>query len=231
MAADKKLDSRLLSALPYLTVGGVVADIGTDHAYLPIEILKRGIAKRAIACDINLGPIESAKRNIAEAGMADRIDTLQTDGLRGVEVYSPTDVVIFGMGGELIVKILFEAPWIKKQGVGLILQPMSHAEILRGWLLENGFSIEGETLTFEDQYYQTIHAVYTGIVAEYTEEELFFGRHILNGNSPYLAEFLERKANGLSKIIAGKQKGNADADREKRLLDAIQRRLKEGVQG
>lgn len=230
MAAEKKLDSRLLSALPYLTVGGVVADIGTDHAYLPIEILKRGIARRAVACDINFGPIESAKRNIAEAGMTDRIDTLQTDGLHGVEAYSPTDAVIFGMGGELIVKILSEAAWIKERRVGLILQPMSRAEILRRWLLENGFSIQGETLSFEDQYYQTIHAVYTGEVAEYTEEELFYGRHILNGKSPYLVEFLGRKAKALSGIIEGKQKGNADATQEKRLLEAIQRRLRERMQ-
>ena len=227
MSAERKLDSRLLSALPYLTKGGVVADIGTDHAYLPIEMIKRGLVCRAVACDINLGPIESAKRNVALAGLTDRIDTVQTDGLHGVEVYSPTDVVIFGMGGELIVKILSEAPWIKERGVGLILQPMSHAELLRGWLLENGFSIEGETLTFEDQYYQTVHAVYKGEVAEYTEEELFLGRHILSGNSPYLTDFLKKCADRYSKIIEGKQKGNADAAQEKRLLDAIQRRLTE----
>ena len=230
MATEKKLDSRLLSALPYITVGGVVADIGTDHAYLPIEILKRGIAKRAIACDINLGPIESAKRNIAEAGMTDWIDTLQTDGLHGVEAYFPTDVVIFGMGGELIVKILSEAAWIKERCVGLVLQPMSHAEILRAWLCKNGFTIQGETLTFEDQYYQTVHAVYTGCVEDYTEEELFFGKYIINGDSPYLTSFLNRKIGSLSKIIEGKQKGNADATQEKRLLESIQRRLRERMQ-
>ena len=227
MPTEKKLDSRLLSALPYLTVGGVVADIGTDHAYLPIEILKREISKRAVACDVNLGPIESAKRNIAAAGLTDRIDILQTDGLHGVRNYNPTDVVIFGMGGELTVKILSEAEWIKREGISLILQPMSHAEILRGWLLKNGFSIQGEALTFEDQYYQTIHAVYTGKTDSYTEEELYYGKHILDGNSPYLTDFLKRKAQGLSKIIEGKEKGNADTSLEKRLLDAITRRLRE----
>ena len=230
MSAEKKLDGRLLSALPYLTQGGTVADIGTDHAYLPIEILRRGIACRAVACDVNPGPIESAKRNITDAGMSDRIDTLLTDGLHGVEAFHPTDVVIFGMGGELIVKILSEAPWIKNGGIGLILQPMSHAEILRGWLLENGFSIKGETLSFEDQYYQTVYAVFTGCAEDYSEEELFFGKLILNGNSPYLFDFLKRKADRLSKIIEGKCKGDADATQEKRLLEAIQRRLREREQ-
>ncbi len=227
MPTEKKPDSRLMSALPYLSKGGIVADIGTDHAYLPIEIIKRDLARRAVACDVHKGPIESAKRNIAAAGLSDRIDTLQTDGLHGVEQYEPTDVVIFGMGGELTVRILSEAPWLKGSSVNLILQPMSRVEILRRWLLENGFSIRGETLTFEDQYYQTLHAVYGGDRESYTEEELFFGRYILNGDSPFLEGYLKRKADSLTSVIAGKQKGNADAALEKRLLDAVARRLRE----
>jgi len=89
LATEKKLGARLQSACAYLTAGGTVADIGTDHAYLPIEIIKRGLSQRAIACDINRGPIESAARNIEAAGLSDRIDTMQTDGLHGVETYRP----------------------------------------------------------------------------------------------------------------------------------------------
>ena len=143
MSTEKKLGARLQSACAYLSAGGTVADIGTDHAYLPIEIIKKGLSQRAVACDINRGPIESARRNIEAAGLSDRIDTMQTDGLHGVEGFHPTDILIFGMGGELIAKILSEAPWVKDEGIGLILQPMSHAEILRRWLSENGFSILG----------------------------------------------------------------------------------------
>ena len=227
MSTEKSLDSRLMSALPYLSKDGIVADIGTDHAYLPIEILKKGLARRAVACDINKGPIESARRNIAAAGLSDRIDTLQTDGLHGVEQYHPTDVMIFGMGGELMVRILSEAPWLKDPSVNLILQPMSHGEILRGWLLENGFSIQGETLTFVDQYYQTVHAVFGGEWEPYTEEELFFGRHILGGDSPFLVDFLKRKVRTLTSVIEGKRKGNADAALEMRLLNALEGRLRE----
>lgn len=224
---EKQLDSRLLSALPYLTPGGVVADIGTDHAYLPIEIIKRGLAQRAVACDINLGPIESARRNIFAAGFSDRIDTLQTDGLHGVETYRPTDVLIFGMGGELIVKILSEASWIQNEGVGLILQPMSHSEILRKWLLKNGFSILGETLTQEEQYYQTIYARFGGTFEEYAEEELYFGKKTLEGDSPLLKDFLEHKEKALLRILEGKRKGSADATLEERLLRAIALCLRE----
>ena len=92
MPNTKNPDARLLSALPYLTPGGTVADIGTDHAYLPIELCRRGICRRAVACDINRGPLESARANIAAAGFSDRIDTLLTDGLHGVEQWHPHSV-------------------------------------------------------------------------------------------------------------------------------------------
>ena len=222
---EKRLDSRLLSALPYLTVGGVVADIGTDHAYLPIEIIKRDLAQRVVACDINLGPIESARRNIAAAGFSDRIDTMKTDGLHGVETYHPTDVLIFGMGGELIVKILSEASWVMGNGISLILQPMSHPEILRKWLLENGFSILGESLTFEEQYYQTIHAKFCGNTETYTEDELYFGKMISECTPALLEGFLKQKARALTRVVDGKRRGNADTSLEERLLRAIEERL------
>ncbi len=225
MSTEKKLGARLQSACAYLTTGGTVADIGTDHAYLPIEIIKKGLSQRAIACDINRGPIESARRNIDAAGLSDRIETMQTDGLHGVERFHPTDILIFGMGGELIARILSEAPWVKNKEIGLILQPMSHAEILRRWLMENGFSILGETLTWEDQYYQTIHARYSGEPYALTEEELFFGREILAGNSPLLEGYLKGRAKTLNTVIAGKKKGNADVELETRLIRTIEARL------
>ena len=229
MSTEKKLGARLQSALPYLRAGGTVADIGTDHAYLPIEIIKKGLCERAVACDINRGPIESARRNIDAAGLSDRIDTMQTDGLHGVEKFHPTDILVFGMGGELIAKILSEAPWVKDGEIGLILQPMSHAEILRGWLVDNGFSIHGETLTYEDQYYQTIYARFGGEMQPLSEEELFFGKEILGSGSPLLEGYLTRRAKTLSAVIKGKKKGNADVALEMRLLDAIRARLtKEG---
>ena len=225
MSTEKKLGARLQSACAYLSAGGTVADIGTDHAYLPIEIIKKGLSQRAIACDINLGPIESARRNIEAAGLSDRIDTMQTDGLHGVECFHPTDILIFGMGGELIAKILSEAPWVKDEEIGLILQPMSHAEILRRWLSENGFAILGETLTYEDQYYQTIHARFNGETYVLTEEEAFFGAKILESESPLVVGYLNKRAETLRSVIAGKTKGNADVSLETRLLDAIKARL------
>ena len=213
------------SALPFLTAGGVVADIGTDHAYLPIHIIRHGLSRRAVACDINRGPIEAARRNIKAAGLSDRIDTLQTDGLHGVEQFHPNDILIFGMGGELIVRILSEAPWVKDPNVGLILQPMTKAEAVRAWLLDNGFSIEGETLSYVDQYYQTIHARYGGERVEHTPAELMLGKKILESGSSLLKGYIERKAEVLVTVIDGKKKGNADTSFEEQLLAELQELL------
>jgi tRNA (adenine22-N1)-methyltransferase len=218
--------ARLLSALPYLTKGGAVIDVGTDHAYLPIYLVGQNISSRALACDINRGPIESAERNIAAAGLSNQIDTLCTDGLHGTEDFHPDNVMIFGMGGELIIRILSEAPWVKDSHIGLVLQPMTRAHLLRRWLLENGFAIVGETITHEDRYYQTISARYCGKNEEYTEEELLLGRLNIENNAPNLRGFIEHEIGVWEAIRRGKsQSANADTRDEDRTLQFLSERL------
>ena len=219
--------ARLCSALPYLTKGGAIIDVGTDHAYLPIYLVAEGISSRALACDINQGPIESARKNIAAAKFQNQIDTLCTDGLHGAEHFHPDDVLIFGMGGELIMRILSEAPWVKDERIGLVLQPMTRAQTLRRWLLENGFAIVGETITHEDKrYYQTVAARYCGKVEEYTEEELLLGRLNIQNNAPNLGGCIEHEIGVWAAIRRGKaQAANADTRDEDRTLQFLSERL------
>ena len=164
-----KLTPRLMTAVPYVRGGRLVADIGTDHAYLPIYLCEQrkltpvtagnGEILCAVAADINKGPVERADEHIVAARLTKYIRTVQTDGLRGLDVYDPADIVIFGMGGELIASILAAAPWIRDPGKRLILQPMTHAEKLREYLLSAGYAIVGETLSREgERIYQTICA-------------------------------------------------------------------------
>ena len=164
-----KLTPRLLTAVPYIRGGRLVADIGTDHAYLPIYLCEQrklspvatpnGETLCAIAADINKGPVERADEHIAAARLTRYIKTVRTDGLTGLDTYDPSDIIIFGMGGELIASILADAPWVNTTGKRLILQPMTHAEKLREYLLSAGFAIVGETLSREgDRIYQTICA-------------------------------------------------------------------------
>ena len=226
MQAIPTPSERLCSALPYLTQGGAVIDVGTDHAYLPIYLVGQNISSRALACDINRGPIESAQRNIAAAGLEDKIDTLCTDGLHGAEHFHPDDIMIFGMGGELIMRILSEAPWVKDANIGLVLQPMTRAHLLRRWLLENGFTIVGETITHEDRYYQTIAARYCGKNEEYTEEELLLGRWNIQNNAPPLAGFVEHEIGVWEAILRGKARAvDADTRDEERVLKFLKARL------
>ncbi len=222
MSTEKTLGPRLLSAIPYIERGATVADIGTDHAYLPIELIRRGLAEKCVACDINQGPIERAREHIRAAGMEDRIATKKTDGLQGVEDYHPTHILIFGMGGELIARILEAAPWIKDPAIHLILQPMTKAEALRGWLAREGFSITGETLTYEEQYYQTIAAHYTGASEDYTEVELLVGKWSLWRTSPHGIGFLDRKIQVLFTVVEGKKKGGEEtATEEARIRELL----------
>ena len=225
MSAIKTPDSRLLSAIPYLREGGVVADIGTDHAYLPIELCRREICRRAVACDINEGPINAARANIRAAGLSDRIDTLCTDGLHGVEPYAPDDILIFGMGGELIVRILHEAPWVRDGQIGLILQPMSRAEVLRRYLWENGFTVLGETLSRADRLYQTVYARYTGNAETFDETELLVGRDEFLLASPLAGDYLRQKIAVLENVAAGKRAGGADTAYEDRLIASLRNKL------
>ena len=166
-----KLSPRLMCAVPYVRPRHLLADIGTDHAYLPIYLCQAGIITPvtaangevicAVASDINKGPVERANLHIATQGMTSKIRTVCTPGLQGIHIYAPQDIIIFGMGGELILSILQEAEWIQKEGTRLILQPMTHPEKLRAGLADLGFAITGESLCEEGpRIYQIICADY-----------------------------------------------------------------------
>lgn len=224
MKQEKHLGERLCSAIPFLQTGEIVADIGTDHAYLPILLVKEKIACQAVACDIGKGPIERAREHIRLAGMEEKIETLQTDGLHGVERYSPTAILIFGMGGELIVKILSEAAWVRDPKIKLILQPMSHAEILRAWLRDHGFRITGESVTKEKHFYQTICATFCGFGEDYTEAELLVGKADRQTNPELYRALIAQRIRLLDQIRREKQKsGCADTTRESELANALRK--------
>ena len=217
---QSKLDERLMSAVPYLTRGGRIADVGTDHAYLPIYLLERGISSFAVASDLRKGPLERARQNVEAAGLAERIELVLCDGLSKIEPYAPDDILLFGMGGELIVSILAAAPWVQNGSIGLVLQPMSHPEILRSYLLEQGFAILGESLSFADRIYQTIYARYGEDTkpTPYTKVELLVGRHNLAGSSPLLRPLLLREIDILGRVIAGKRRSSDPDTREEETL-------------
>ena len=123
--------------------GGRLADIGTDHGYLPVWLLQEGRIPSAIASDVGAEPLEHARRT-AEEYETQGLDFRLCDGLSGIEPEETDTVVIAGMGGETIRDILRAAPWAADGHHTLLLQPMTKVELLRGWLRENGYSCTEE---------------------------------------------------------------------------------------
>ncbi len=147
--------------------GSRLADIGTDHAYLPIALCLSGKIPSALACDINPHPLRSAQENIARYGLGERIATRLSDGLQKVSPDEVDDIVIAGMGGELIRDILRAAPWVKDAEKRLILQPMTHHDDLILWLYENGFAIERQRAVLDEgKYYTVLCTRYDGAARE-----------------------------------------------------------------
>lgn len=216
------LDARLEAAVAFIR-GGVVADVGTDHAYLPISLLRRGLCSFAVATDIHKGPAEVAAAHLGANGIGDdRACVLLTDGLHGAERFHPTDICIFGMGGEMIAHIIDEAPWVKDSAVRLILQPMTRMEVLRDYLDKSGFAIREERLVKTDRIYQIICAEFDGQLRTHEPLEQLLGAHNMRRRDALCFELAARLKNTLEQSREGKLKGVApDTSREDALLGAI----------
>ena len=200
------LDGRLNSVGKFVRQGAEFADIGTDHAYLPIYLLKTGRISSAVASDINEGPLNSARENAREMGLFDKIRFVLTDGACGLEQFGLTDVAIAGMGGELIADIIEGSPFLKNEKIRLILQPMSKQAHLRRYLAECGFEIVMEDYSSSvGKFYVTMCVEYTGTPREIDEYEAEFGkREFLSEPSHEARGYLEKKKKSLSRAAKGK---------------------------
>ena len=218
-----RLDHRLNTAVAFVRQDAVVADVGTDHAYLPVYLTGVGRARYAVASDINVGPIERAAQHVAEYGLTDKVKTVRADGLDGLAEYRPTDIIIFGMGGELIARILSDAPWVKDPAVRLILQPMTHAECVRRYLAEEGFHIVDEVLSKESgKIYQTIVAEFDGRPYEIDDVMAELGRFAAEKkDEPLRAPFITHRVEVLEAAAAGKEKAGVDTGVERAYIERL----------
>ncbi len=195
------LDKRLSMVASLVRRGSRVADIGTDHAYLPVYLVQAGICPQGVAADIRSGPLESARRTVTEAGLTDKIALRLGDGLAPLAANEVEDIVIAGMGGETIVQILSAVEWVKDMHLQFILQPMTRAEELRRWLLTNGFVITEERLVQDGHRLYPVMAVMYTATPPVTDEYVFYaGFFSAEEGRPYremMAEHLTRRAEGL----------------------------------
>jgi tRNA (adenine22-N1)-methyltransferase len=197
-----ELSPRLRAAAELVPRGAHFADIGTDHAYLPVWLILNGVIETAIAADLRPGPLERARETAKKYALGDRVDFRLCDGLTGLRPGEADTVAIAGMGGETIAHILAAAPWTRQPGLTLILQPMSTQPELRGWLGENGYQITREHTVREDKTLYTILRVVAGQMPPLTPAELWAGRQ---SGDPLRGELLDGLIRKAQRALAGRQ--------------------------
>ncbi|MFZ7119888.1 MAG: tRNA (adenine(22)-N(1))-methyltransferase [Eubacteriaceae bacterium] len=196
-----QLTPRLKGIVRHISKCSKVADIGTDHAFIPIYLVENNITKQIIATDINDGPLEIAQNQIMSHGYIQYIKTLKGNGLEPIKGYEIENIIIAGMGGILISEIINENKETANKAEKLILQPMVAQAELRKYLINNGFKIIDEDLEKEDR------RIYQIIVATKGKEDikdeiyLDIGYPLIKKNHPLLLELIQFKENELKKII------------------------------
>lgn len=197
-----RLGNRLALCASMVREGTKLADIGTDHAYLPIWLARKGRISSAIAADVKPLPLRSAEQNIRRYHVEEQITTRLSDGLRALSPDEAGDIVLAGMGGELIIRLIGEAPWLKAGDKRLILQPMTSAEELRRFLEREGFAILREQAAEEDGH------VYSVMLVEYCPAQAgggelypYIGK--LDGFTPESRAYIAKCARRLSKKAQG----------------------------
>ncbi len=226
------LDGRLTCAASFVRPGAVVCDVGTDHAYILVNLLQRGIATYAVASDINEGPLDRARMSAAKFGVTDRIRFVLADGLDGVhpEADGVNDIIVCGMGGELIARIVDEAAYTRTPDVRLILQPMTCAVELRQYLWDNGFDILEERLCeAAGKIYTCIHAAFDGQKRPYTPADLLLGRYHITHRGQYFDEYAAIVVRRLKTQINGMKKGDLDTTAVEADLILVENALEEGT--
>jgi tRNA (adenine22-N1)-methyltransferase len=196
------ISKRLRCCVDLIPPGGTVADVGCDHGYLGIYLLRQGLATKVLAADLREKPLATAMENAARFGVSDRMEFRHTDGLRGV--WTPYDtVVIAGMGGDAIAGILDACDWVRDPKVTLVLQPQTSGNDLRRYLGDHGFSIIQEQLVQDGGYLYFAMQVRHGGGVPLSPGEQYVSRQLLESGSPLLPDYFTRVLGGLRRAATG----------------------------
>ena len=219
------LQPRLRLLADMVPDGARLADVGTDHGYLPVFLLQKGRIAGAIASDIVPGPLQHARQTAAEYEV-EGIDFRLCPGLEAIKPEETDTIVIAGMGGETIQAVLEAAPWTKDSGHLLLLQPMTKVEFLRNWLTDNEYAFTDERLVFDKDHLYPVFAVRGGQQLPLAPAQQYGG--VLLDGDPLYGAYLDERIGKLQKAISGLQKSTAVESTVKvRELTEICRILKE----
>ena len=220
-----RLDARLSAVATSVREGVRLIDVGTDHAYLPIRLVSEGTVPYAVASDIAQGPLRKAREAVREAGLDDRVETVLCDGLSGISLSPPCDIVIAGMGGETIAAILEGRPEVKHPDIRLILQPMTKAAFLRGFLCGNGFSIDSERIAGERKLYPIFLCRYTGERVELSPLELAFGREGSRVEDALFFRYVREKLKARKLAAEGRARAGKEKEEDRLFFEEAARLL------
>ena len=218
---DRKIElsMRLSAVASMVKQAKCVADVGCDHGFVSVYLMQNGIAENVIAMDVNKGPLARAKEHVQDYGMEDYIELRLSDGLEQIDKEDGVDTVILaGMGGKLMEKILSDAFARELYIPNLVLQPQSDLMSFRAFLRKRDYVIEEETMVLEDgKYYPMMRACYRGVRREGADYESdfsdAFGPILLAEKHPVLHGFLEREISKFEDIVAKmKEHGRVEPD-------------------
>ena len=210
MGKHLELTPRLRQIAAWVPQNAHLADVGTDHAYLPVWLTLQGRVASAIASDLRRGPLDRARQTGRRYGVEERITYRLGNGLAAVQPEECDTIVIAGMGGENIAQILARAPWTADGGHTLLLQPQSRAEVLRAFLMENGYCIRRESLVQDRGF------LYPVIEAGAGEMTLTLGQQWAGADllyDPLGDRYIIEKIIQLQNVVAGRSRSADPADR------------------
>lgn len=221
------LPDRLARLADYVIPGAVVADIGTDHALLPVYLVRQGICSRVIACDLHPGPLESARRTITQYGLEGRVELRRGYGLQPLSPGEASVIVIAGMGGAKIRDILAASPVVLGDVRRLILQPQGGEALLRRWLLENGWALFDEELVYEGGRFYVIliseSAKNTTAHQCFEDSLLEIGPKLLEKRHPLLLSYIRWRIQGYQGVLGSLE--NSKSARAAAVREDFQKKL------
>ena len=193
-----------------VTDGNVLADVGTDHGYVPIALVQKGKITKAIAMDINKGPLQRANEHIRSCRLENMIETRLSDGVEALDENEADTILIAGMGGELVIHILTDGEKVCRKAKELILQPQSDIDHVRRYLRENKYRIIDEDMVFEEgKYYPMMKVIPVGEeLTEWQDMESdvvtacdIYGPLLIKNGNPVLRKYLVKQHKQLSQIL------------------------------
>ena len=215
------MNKRLELIMSRICTSRGLIDVGTDHGYLPIALAQNGYKGAIIASDINIEPLNKARENAKASGFDKRIDFRLGNGLEACESHEVDTIVIAGMGGDSICGILDRAEWCMSPDYELILQPMTKAEILRYWLVNNGFVIKYEDRVLENgTVYQIITTRFEDRNTRLSDAELFTGAVSLRRDGLFSFE-LDTLIHRFNKAAEGMREAERKSALRRLYLDII----------